>query len=986
MEPMSQIEHVVVLMLENRSLDSLLGWLYEKDHPQHNIPPLAGGARAYEGLQGLALDQYANEAVVAYNLEMSLAGVLRAGDVLLGGRWAPAEVVDKGRDEQRAAVIAQLVAHSRESSDFFKGKSDDELIGMAAAVLYLLGRRASTRDQLKTMLADDHRNAVISVLTQEPAKVSMLQGQATKRIVQDATKDQAWVHLSINPIRGANALNCPNFSPGESFSEVTDQLYGKETASGVPTMKGFVKDYVHVLKHDRGATDEEVLRYADQVMRSYTPEQLPVLNGLARHYAVCDHWFSSVPSQTNTNRAFAFCGTSRGLVNNGWLEGENERAKHVEKVVGYLLGDDRFEAETIFNVLAKGNTTWKVFYRCGILQDNIAKLIDVYRGQAIGAAALPIAASWWLAGFVLAAELAAALALVAKGIGDPELTYMRSLADSSKDSAYSCRLFPENRKIPNWKDNCVKFDEFDAAARAGTLPHFTFIEPVWSISPRSTGAHASSGDFLFHLGDDYHPPSNLDAGETLVKSVYESLISNTEAWNKTLLIVTFDEPVGSFDHVAPGPAVPPWGAAAPPHPCEQDFNFDRYGARVPTLLISPLIEKGTVFRSTTTTPYDHTSLIATVLKWRGLSDTVGAFGARTSQAPTFEKVLTRTQPRDDARDVEFLAREKREIGATVKYHERFCLQAEDGSSISSFVEDYVALALLGGAIFSEDGAITEYFPRLSHDMEKKTEFYFVNPDNRADAGQVSDMASVKLVAVDHGLGSYNVLGRWNDSAYCYYSNDYIEGANDKKERWTIRKAGSDSEPIRFGDRVRLQNNYHHPHALSVEGEWLSLSGVGAKWTVMPVGLRWTAPATGYSQGEWMLFSLSAKGQPLWGLEVVEQGGYGIVNLRGVYGTGPNDVTPYTSDDETGSKPISRRSYNPGDPITSVEVKTQGDYGIVDLRFRTKAGYDSGWMTNNKASNVQVHPLAVPGAGGPCIGLVGRKWAKHGLVDLRLAYS
>src|SRR4029077_4715078 len=57
---MNKIEHVVLLMLENRSFDSMLGWLYEKGHPAKNVPELTPGQRAYEGLQGLKLQDYEN--------------------------------------------------------------------------------------------------------------------------------------------------------------------------------------------------------------------------------------------------------------------------------------------------------------------------------------------------------------------------------------------------------------------------------------------------------------------------------------------------------------------------------------------------------------------------------------------------------------------------------------------------------------------------------------------------------------------------------------------------------------------------------------------------------------------------------------------------------------------------------------------------------------------------------------------------------------
>src|SRR5262249_29255141 len=158
--------------------------------------------------------------------------------------------------------------------------------------------------------------------------------------------------IKVSPIRGAQALNAPNIAPGEQFEEVATQLFGKEAPQpgDVPTMRGYVRDYANHLRH-QGFSEDQVKRYANQVMQSYTPDQVPVLSGLAEHYAVCDLWFSSVPSQTNTNRAFALCGTSMGLVNNGFLE-EDTRAKLIEEYAGYKLGDDRFHARTIFNALS----------------------------------------------------------------------------------------------------------------------------------------------------------------------------------------------------------------------------------------------------------------------------------------------------------------------------------------------------------------------------------------------------------------------------------------------------------------------------------------------------------------------------------------------------------------------------------------------------------------------------------------------------------
>jgi hypothetical protein len=72
-----------------------------------------------------------------------------------------------------------------------------------------------------------------------------------------------------------------------------------------------------------------------------------------------------------------------------------------------------------------------------------------------------------------------------------------------------------------------------------------------------------------------------------------------------------------------------------------------------------------------------------------------------------------------------------------------------------------------------------------------------------------------------------------------------------------------------------------------------------------------------------------------------------------------------------------------DPIVRVEVKTNGDYGIVDVQFFTKKS-GSGWLAKSPDSG-KVFSTERPGDGF-FVGLVGRKWAKHGLMDLQLAYK
>jgi hypothetical protein len=76
-----------------------------------------------------------------------------------------------------------------------------------------------------------------------------------------------------------------------------------------------------------------------------------------------------------------------------------------------------------------------------------------------------------------------------------------------------------------------------------------------------------------------------------IKEIYETLRASPQ-WNQTLMVVTYDEHGGFFDHVpTPVDGVPsPDGIVGPP---PYNFTFDRLGVRVPAILISPWIEKGT---------------------------------------------------------------------------------------------------------------------------------------------------------------------------------------------------------------------------------------------------------------------------------------------------------------------------------------------------------------------------------------------------------
>ncbi len=122
------------------------------------------------------------------------------------------------------------------------------------------------------------------------------------------------------------------------------------------------------------------------------------------------------------------------------------------------------------------------------------------------------------------------------------------------------------------------------------MASYTFLEPSWDAT-----------------GNSQHPNYNVALGEQLIHDVYYAL-RNGPAWNQTLLIVTYDEHGGCYDHVPPpSGAVPPDNSVG-----EYGFDFKRFGPRVPTVLVSPLIAAGTVFRVPAgAMPLDHTSILKT---------------------------------------------------------------------------------------------------------------------------------------------------------------------------------------------------------------------------------------------------------------------------------------------------------------------------------------------------------------------------------------
>jgi phospholipase C len=161
------------------------------------------------------------------------------------------------------------------------------------------------------------------------------------------------------------------------------------------------------------------------------------------------------------------------------------------------------------------------------------------------------------------------------------------------------------------------FDQFQKDVETNSLPSYSWIEPAYQLFPT-----------------DNHPPHDINLGEYLLEKVYNTLRANPETWESTLLVVTYDEHGGCYDHVFPPTATPDGD--------NPQFAFDRYGVRVPTLLISPYIQEGTIGTPSETGKdapiYDHTSILKTVRNCFSLN--AEPLSNREKDANDFSKFLT----------------------------------------------------------------------------------------------------------------------------------------------------------------------------------------------------------------------------------------------------------------------------------------------------------------------------------------------------------
>jgi hypothetical protein len=298
-------------------------------------------------------------------------------------------------------------------------------------------------------------------------------------------------------IRGAPDVTV---APGHDFPDALEQLCGPRATypDGGPYPEinntGFVSSLAHNGYPDSGG----------QVMRCVDPEDLVILTDLAREFAVCDRWFSSMPGPTEPNRYFSHAASSADY------DESPSTARLVEASTNHFGGID-FEGGQIFDALDDADVETRI-----------------YAGDD----------------FPVVGEL--------EGVSN------------TFDVHDFDEHFEEDLQDP----------DFDA--------RFIHIEPQYFAGLLDTVGKD------FGTGNSQHPSGGIAAGERLIKKTYEA-IRNSPHWESSMLIITYDEHGGFYDHVAPGPAQPTGSKGS-----EHGFMFDQLGPRVPAVVISPLIPKHTI--------------------------------------------------------------------------------------------------------------------------------------------------------------------------------------------------------------------------------------------------------------------------------------------------------------------------------------------------------------------------------------------------------
>lgn len=323
--------------------------------------------------------------------------------------------------------------------------------------------------------------------------------------VEGIKNDSLWRHKFANYYNGKkfhpyilkDAFELIDADPPHERDQIDLQM-GKFEDGKFP-MNGFVESY---------STAEETLSLTPEnlstVMGYYTPEQVPITHFFAENFAICDHWFCSLPAGTQPNRLMSMSGFSNIDMNKFPLSNQ----------------------DLVYDWLTERGIRWRVYH--GVM--------------------------------------------------------------------------PFFSMMPKWIPDIIRQDHFRPFREfysdvqnepPDEFPQVIFVDPAFTDAP--------------HLGpsNDDHAPSAIKGGQEFLLEVYRCITSYPELWEGTVMIITYDEHGGFFDHVSP-----PLIRTEPPSGISFSRPFESLGVRVPAFVISPFVEPRTVYKDI----LDHTS----ILKFIGL--------------------------------------------------------------------------------------------------------------------------------------------------------------------------------------------------------------------------------------------------------------------------------------------------------------------------------------------------------------------------------
>ena len=302
-------------------------------------------------------------------------------------------------------------------------------------------------------------------------------------------------------------------------------------------------------------------------MGFWSEEDLPFYYGLAQTFPLADHWFSSCLGPTFPNRRFLIAGTAHGLIDDAPYD---------------LL--DYPAAGTIFDMLTDHRISWANYHPVAGEQSRWRRYTRHKRKMAKRRAR---AASRSLS-------------------GTPQRV--------QKDIQFTADVYPVG--IGRYMQHVHGMDQFFTDAANGTLPAFSIVDPDFDVYSEEN-------------------PQDIRKGESFAAEVINRILDG-KGWPHTLLIWLYDEHGGYYDHVPPPPATPPddiegrsviggenrlTAVLRPVLPglvkSKENLNaaparYDRYGFRVPAVIVSPYARPGYVCSEI----FDHTSVLRLVEeKW-----------------------------------------------------------------------------------------------------------------------------------------------------------------------------------------------------------------------------------------------------------------------------------------------------------------------------------------------------------------------------------